>query len=277
MTTQQKIQKLLINSILFTDEQKQAWLNLVPKMNDDELKELHGILADEVRELNKEGIKLIEDPKLESELIASDDGIPHGADLQSLRAATLPISAETKFAQELKKEVMTKELPKPTPEPILPKTTFPKPMNPVAPKLPPFPKQFVNPIPAKMPNPPAPSRPLALANLTEMRTIEDLKKIDVGNLRQGMLTDQINIIYSKILAIAKSNRTIPYHIVAAFEQSPLYKTYLAIGAAMIQDQNPDRKAAYEHAVAGSLSRNITALTLKEFEAMADLRRKLEQL
>ena len=91
-------------------------------------------------------------------------------------------------------------------------------------------------------------------------------------MRQGELAGQISLIRSKITALAQTNKVLPFYVVSAFEESPLYNSYLKIGAAMIADSNPNRAQAYEAA-----ARDIggDTLTLREFEAMADLRKQIE--
>lgn len=271
MTNKEKIEKLLDISILFTDEQKQAWLNLIPKMNEEELIELHGILADEVTELNKEGIKIIGDPKLEAELVNVAAAPVHGTNLETLMAQNVPLAHKSapanQFAADLKQQVTTKELPKPI-DPIVPKP-------PVA-KIAPIPNELKVPNHTEMPPQPL-LKPATLSSLSEIKSVEDLKKVEVANLRQGTLNEQIRLLQSKISSLIRADHKLPFYVISSFEHSQLYKTYLTIGSAMIADPNPDRKAAYEQAVASHLSNKVQALTLKEFEAMADLRKQLEQL
>jgi hypothetical protein len=276
----EKIKILLDNSVLFTSEQKQAWLELLPKMNDEELGELFGILVDEVKELKKEGVNLIEDPKLEAEILREDStSKDHGASLEALKAVaqTAPKPAADAFAKELKREVMTPELSKPTaeesgikPGPAIPK---PQPKPNVTTKLAPMPKELSVPrVPYKAPQVPTPTG--GLKSLMDIRTVDDLKKVQTDHLRQGELAGQLNLIRAKIFSIAQANKLLPFYTVNAFEQSPLFKSYLAIGAAMIADPNPDRTDAFRKAVDTA---GVEKLTLREFESVADLRKQIEQL
>ncbi len=95
--------------------------------------------------------------------------------------------------------------------------------------------------------------------ISDINSIEDLRKIDVRDLRRGgQVEGQIDVIKAKILALSRENNVMPFYAVAEFEQSPLYKSYLASGSAF---------------VAGSKGE----LSLEEFEAVADLKKEIEQL
>ncbi len=100
---------------------------------------------------------------------------------------------------------------------------------------------------------------MALTSLNEIKTMDDLKKISAGNLRQGNLNSQTQLIKSKITSIAAANRMLPYFAVTAFEASPLFQSYLLMGSAKMSGQsNAD-------------------LSKEEFEAIADLRKQIETL
>jgi hypothetical protein len=266
MTQLEKATTLLDNSVLFTQEQKEAWLELLPKMNEEELTELYSILVDEVTELKKEGINLIDDSKLEAELIAAD----HGASIEALKAAA-QASASTptadEFAQELKREVTTPEL-----------NNSGSQATQVAVKLAPMPEQL-----ATLQAPPAEEEKklevveapsIGLTSLMDIKVVDDLKKIQTQHLRQGELRGQMNLVKSKIITLAQENKILPYYAVEAFEQSPLFKTYMTIGYAMLGDPNPNRAQAFEAAVQQA---GMETLTLREFEAVADLRKQIEHL
>lgn len=290
MNITQKIEKLLENSVLFTEDQKQSWLNLLPKMNLDELSELFVILRDEVKELKKEGISLIDDSALEAELTGSDDVQSHGASLELLKqvATQATPAQEQAFDQELRREVTTPELRKPTTAELgTPTLTVPKPPVhiPMAPKpvVPtPHADSFLAPMPRELRVPmapthkpaPAPISSMGLKSLMDIKAVDDFKKVQPEHLRQGELRAQIDLIKSKILSLAQTNKILPFYTVAAFEESPLYKTYLTIGSNLILDPSPDRTNAYE---AAAKKAGPETLTIREFEAIADLRKQIEQL
>ena len=280
MPIQEKIKNLLEYSVLFTEDQKKTWLDLIPKMNDAELSELLGILVDEVNELKKEGIDLIEDEKLEAELIAKEAMAPvpsHGASLEALKAAVSvpapPAKPNVNFAQELKKEVTTPEIKSAPAEPGL-----------NAPAAAPKPAVAVKPKPVDIPAPkPAaakihiPNVTLGLNSLNDIKSLDDLKKVEVTHLRQGDVQKQTDLIHIKIMNVAQSKRILPYYAVVAFEQSPLYKTYLTMGSLIITDPNPDRKVVFKTAVDKFAATGNEPLTIAEFEAIADLRKQIEQV
>jgi len=159
--------------------------------------------------------------------------------------------------QEITREVETPELPA-TPEekalpahfesvvkPLPPKVTFTVPKAPVVPKAPESPKQ-----------------PIARPSITlaEIKVVDDLKKIEVANLRDGDLAGRIKEIKSKIVGLAVSNNLLPFYTVLAFEQSPLFRAYMQHGS---------------NKVGGGT--DAGGLTQEEFEALADLRKEVERL
>lgn len=164
---------------------------------------------------------------------ASIDNLKHeildSGPIFPVKPAKPPVTqAPNPLAQEIKREVTTPELPS-------------------------------HKIPAQPPTP-APKPPGL-----EFNSLEDLKKIEVSYLRKGPLPQQINLIKSQISHLALLNHLLPYHAVVAFEQSPLFKTYLSVGAKNIVNKNTNSIPSYE------------PLTLQEFEAMADLRKEIEKL
>jgi hypothetical protein len=116
-------------------------------------------------------------------------------------------------------------------------------------------------------------RSTGLKSLDQITVTDDLKKVDLAHLRQGPVQAQTQLIKSKILSLASANKLLPYYLVNAFEQSPLFKAYLQIGSTMIEDENKDRVAAFKDAA----DRLNSDLSLQEFEAIADLRKEIERL
>ena len=95
---------------------------------------------------------------------------------------------------------------------------------------------------------------------SEIKVIDDLKKLDVSYLRRGELRKKISDIRYQITSLAALNRMYPYQVVMAFEQSPLFKLYLSHGSSRVVGQ-PSKDD----------------LSQAEFEAMADLRKEIERL
>ena len=272
MNLREKCEKLIGFSVLFDDSQKESWLGLLPKLNDSELNELYGILTEEVRSLKNEGIYIIDDPVLEKELMGS--GVQHGASLEALKAAagvsTTPQVKPSEFSAELKREVNMPELTgnvAPTPKPVMPTPA------PAVPKL------AETPAPA-LPKVSIPTsiKPIgSLSSIDAVKTLDDLKKIQVAHLRQGERKTQIQSIKNKIMSLIQMNKVLPYYAVKAFEDSPLYKSYLTIGSNLIVNPNPERAMAFRQAVEDSIKAGADSLEMGEFEALADLRKHLEQL
>ncbi len=177
----------------------------------------------------------------------------HGQDLEVLRkqmavkvaAAPKPVVAPAPVVrmtpEEIKREVTEFELPahKEAVQPLKPIQKF------EVPKI--IPKSIV-------------TRTGALQSISQISAVDDLKKVDVNHLRQGQLAQQISIIKSQISKLAAANNLLPYYTVTAFEQSPLFKSYLLHGNAKFANDP-----------------NIGELTQEEFEAIADLKKEIERL
>lgn len=149
--------------------------------------------------------------------------------------------------------------PKPAPRPAMPPK--PKPMAPSVPlsaqKPIVVPRAYVPQAPSLAPIQPKP--PMELGKpLTEINSMDDLKMIDVKHLRLGPVAAQLELIKTKIMTISKQSKVLPFYAVAAFEQSPLFRAYLAAGTAMVTGAKSE-------------------LTQVEFEAVADLKKQIESL
>lgn len=171
-------------------------------------------------------------------------GVAHGASLSSLRARiTERTIAENKAVSqktpvltpaEIKREINTPELPNHQMEKMVSGTipASPAKVTFIAPKT----------------------------SITNINVIEDLKKLEIGNLREGNLADQIRLIRNKVGSLAEANNLLPFYVVEVLEQSPLFKAYLEHGVSRVRE--------------GVKS---TGLTQEEFEALADLRKNLGRL
>ncbi|MGE5297808.1 MAG: hypothetical protein ACM3KM_01460 [Acidobacteriaceae bacterium] len=166
---------------------------------------------------------------------------------------------------EIKREVKTLELPaedKPEIKPVVAAKPLATPMVKPAPVPPPRPK--VGPLPG-------------LAKLDDIVVTEDLRKIQLGHLRQGYLPEQVKIIKSKIAYLAGTNKVLPVQVSTVFQESPLFKLYLKMGRLLIEGNIPDKRATFNEVAAKLSSAGEDPLTIKEFEAVADLRKELEQM
>ncbi len=94
--------------------------------------------------------------------------------------------------------------------------------------------------------------------INEINSLQELRNLSVQHLRQGPLASQLEIIKSKIYTLAKQKKVMPYYAVAQFEQSPLFRSYLSSGTALVSGSKGE-------------------LTQQEFEALADLKRQIEQM
>src|SRR5258708_4932376 len=194
-----------------------------------------------------------------------------------------------KINSEIKREVSTPELPPHTEIPkqvryVAPKAiTAPsapvvKPPAPVATVAPAIPIILQTPMPVVTPASIAPSsvrssdstsigpekitRPVSTfeATFSDIKNMDDLKKIMLSHLRRGPLDQQIQRLKTKIVDLALSNRVIPYYALTAFEESPLFRSYMAHGQAIFSGVETNND-----------------LTKQEFEAIADLRKEIQRL
>lgn len=194
----------------------------------------------------------------------SQAGTPHGASLSSLRARIAERTVAEQQAlskktpdltpEEIKREVATPELPAHQVQKIVPR---PVPMTPIIPKIAATQPVAPRPIPASPAKITFVAPKMPVANI---QVVDDLKKLEVASLREGDLADQIRLIRNKISSLAAAGNLLPFYLVQAYEQSPLFRAYLLHGS--------DR-------VAGTAAN--ADLTQEEFEALADLRKELGHL
>ncbi|OGE73755.1 MAG: hypothetical protein A3I07_03270 [Candidatus Doudnabacteria bacterium RIFCSPLOWO2_02_FULL_42_9] len=94
--------------------------------------------------------------------------------------------------------------------------------------------------------------------LTDIKVLEDLRILEPRDLRQGPVAAQAESIKSKVYGLVKANSSRKSYAIVSFEMSPLFKAYVSSGTLLVSGQQ------------GELNR-------EEFEAVADLKRFLEQL
>ena len=183
--------------------------------------------------------------------IISKPPIPHGAPLEEfkakMQAGTVkfppkPQPAISMTPQEIQREVKTVELPGHKSE------IASRPSTAVLSQM------------AARKDETRPPHSASSPRMSVIQTIDDLKKLDLSFLRQGSLQSQISNLKSLISNLARANNVLPYYAVTAFEQSPLFKSYMAHGNSKVVGSG----AAGE-------------MTQAEFEAMADLRKEIERL
>ncbi len=211
----------------------------------------------------------------------------HGVDLEILKRrleqAPAKVSAvanktQVMTPQEIKREVTTPELPAhldthSRESGNLARAEIPHQVRdgiaPVAPKIAPVPQpkpvvqspvaspKPVTALPVVRPKPPVVTTGISLADI---KTADDLKKLDLIHLRRGSIDQQVAEIKAKIIQLARTNKIMPYYLLASFEQSPLFKAYLAHGSAMFEGKG-----------------QTSELSQQEFEGIADLRKEIQHL
>lgn len=303
MITTEKNKKLIEFSVVLSSEDKRSWLELLPKLTQTQQDTLYNVLTDEIKAWKKEGISLISDQKLESDLLST---IPEGVSLSQLKER-LHISLEktqqkpNSFAKELDREVNTPELKNhesvskekseisQKPElntglnnierefvPVKPDNAWMLNQNVVVPKS----KLTVITHHHMDPKPKSHTARYGLKNLEAIETIDDLAKIEPAHLRQGELPIQINLVKAKIAQLANANDTLPINIVPTFERSPLFQLYLQSGSMLIGRNlgvAPEDRITLEDIMVELDAKGQDILTMDEFGAVADLKKNLETM
>jgi len=291
MNLNEQAKIIVQQSTLLSSLEKTEWLQLLAAMNEEQVAELIEILK----------------PGAAVEMLQNAPVIP-----QATKPA--PEAPKPVFKPQLvdikEKEIGTSkplyelEIPEHTtvakaPEPVIPKEqTVVVPKAPVvpAPSDPTALQQRVESIVKEMQNknaPAKPNTPVAPAPVLkpqakpviapkpktqpeplQLKTLEDFKKLTPAHLHGDTVIEDLQNIVLSISAL--SSRYKPFDLVAAIEESSLYKTYLEIGTALLNDSNPDRDSAYAKVVKDMDVKGQDFLTKDEFEAFADFRKKLEQ-
>jgi hypothetical protein len=214
----------------------------------------------------------------------------HGTSIDELKSRLAPAqppkpATVAMTPQEIKREVTTKEIGdgrkpivQPTPVVKPPVVAEAKPKAIIEPKPPVKKIEPVRKMPADWPpimelN----SKPQVggLKSLDDVKTVEDLKRVEPAHLRQGSLLDQIKKLKAKIVYLAAVNKQLPVFALSAFEQSPLFRQYLKIGGAAITGGDP--KVGYVQVMTKLKEAGEDVISLGEFEAIADLRKEMERL
>lgn len=285
MTLSEKSKKLLEYSVILKQADKKEWVELLPRMSEKQVQTLYDVLVNEVKAWKKEGISIIPDLSIEMQLLPEEK---HGATLGSLKQAL------TGVAPLPPPQIKKTPGPQPvaaTPPPIIEEMPLeeelPKPQGPIVPPNSAWmiSNKVVVPKSNSALNPQAKSVPKVrnrvarhgLSELRNIRSIEDLQKIEPAHLRQGPLPEQISYIRQMIGQLAKQNDTMPIAIIPVFEQSPLYKTYLKAGAMLIEKNTGDTKLAIDEIMGELEAAGMDSLTQQEFEAVVDLKKDLEAI
>lgn len=117
-----------------------------------------------------------------------------------------------------------------------------------------------------------------LKELKDIKSLDDLSRIEAAHLRQGPLLDQISDIKAKIIQSAKDIGVLPLTVLPMFEKSPLFQTYLQAGAMLIEkNAGMEDKLALDEVMAELEDMGQDTLTQEEFEAIADLKKDLGTL
>ncbi len=299
MTLAEKSKKLLEYSVILKAIDKKTWLELLPKMNEMQIQVLYNVLVDEVKAWKKEGITLIPDLAIESQLLPVVLTPEKGASLNALKAMleqkpAAPVKAEPKdaFAKKLDKDVHTPELNVGKPDPVVENTVeddFNEPEEKVSiPNtqawmvsnkvvVPKHDVTVVRPKPLGVPKVRNRVAKHGLQNLQEIKSIDDLSKIEAAHLRQGPLKSQLTTIKQIIAYLAKENDLLPINILPVFEQSPLFQLYLKAGFMLIEKNSGDDKFVFDEIMDELETEGGESMSQEEFEAVADLKKELEVL
>ncbi|TSC65786.1 MAG: hypothetical protein G01um101477_337 [Candidatus Doudnabacteria bacterium Gr01-1014_77] len=303
MNTIDQAKLVIQNTTLLSSLEKTEWIQLLPAMNEKQLQEFLEILAPgqhfetkapvepiipvapkpvippvlkpvakpmqvDIHEKEIGTSKPLYELELPEHATAPKPPEPVIPKAQSVVVPQIPVVPAPSDPTELQRRVenIVKELQQ--------KNTAPKPQ---APPVKPQPAEVIRPEPALAPKPQKPviaPRPKTQPEPLQLRALEDFKKLTPAHLHGDTVAEDLQNIILSINAL--SNKYKPFDLVAAIEQSSLYKTYLGIGMALLDDSNPDRDSAYAKVIKDMDVRGDDFLTKEEFEAFTDFRKKLEQ-
>ncbi len=119
-----------------------------------------------------------------------------------------------------------------------------------------------------------PSQQSAAESFT-LNTAADFAKLTPNFLDDKNLRDVHEQLMQAIEKISRKEHA--YEIVSNFEASPLQAAYVALGAELLNDSNPNRLLAYENAQKNLEKKGLPSLNKEEFEFITDLRAYLQQL
>ncbi len=295
MNLNEQAKSIIQQSTLLSSLEKTEWLQLLPAMNEEQVAELIEILkpgaavemlknAPEIPEAPKpvpQAPKPLFKPQLvdikEKEISTSkplyeleipehttvkapEPVIPKEQTVVVPQAPVVPAPSDPTALQQRVENIVKEMQQKNNPPKEKPSTPV------VAPVAPPILKVQSKPVVA--PKPKTQPEPL------QLKTLEDFKKLTPAHLHGDSAAEDLQNVILSISALSSKYK--PFDLVAALEQSSLYKTYLEIGTALLNDSNPDRDSAYAKVVKDMDVKGQDFLTKDEFEAFADFRKKLEQ-
>lgn len=157
----------------------------------------------------------------------------------------------------------------------------PAPVPHTLPHLPPeiIPPQLAHHEPHIVKGPPLPERrePQVRQEMKPLvlKTPEDFAKLEPKNIHAANPNVELQTILSYMAEIGKKNKI--YDVINNFEKSLLYRTYLNIGIALLNDAAADRDQAYANIINILQKNNQQWLSKEEFEAFADFRKSLDQM
>ncbi len=111
--------------------------------------------------------------------------------------------------------------------------------------------------------------------ISDITDTKDFVLISPSNLHEREPNAELQKILVVMAAAGKAGAL--FEAIKTFEKSPLYKTYLALGLALLNDASPNRDAVYAEIVEDMKKRGEPWMSKVEFEAFADFRKRLEQM
>ncbi len=289
MNTIDQAKTVIQNTTLLSSLEKTEWIQLLPAMNETQLQEFLEILAPGQHFETKAPVEPVI-PTVPKPVVK-----PMQVDIHEKEIGTSKPLYELELPEHASASVVPRSV-----EPVIPKAqsvvvpqvpVVPAPSDPTAlqqrvenivkelqqknmvPKEKPGPAPI--PVPVLKPQKPVVApRPKTQPEPLQLKTLEDFKKLTPAHLHGDTVAEDLQNIILSISAL--SNKYKPFDMVAAIEQSSLYKTYIGIGMALLDDSNPDRDSAYAKVIKDMDVRGDDFLTKEEFEAFTDFRKKLEQ-
>lgn len=113
-------------------------------------------------------------------------------------------------------------------------------------------------------------------DITGISNPQELKKVSFSDLQKTGFNEGVDVLKARIQELAKNNNQPVARIAKNFFESPVYKIYVNIGTAVMQDQSGNQAAAFEKIINNYKSVGKEYLNREQFLAINRLRKELKQ-
>ncbi|PIR97249.1 MAG: hypothetical protein COT91_02440 [Candidatus Doudnabacteria bacterium CG10_big_fil_rev_8_21_14_0_10_41_10] len=133
-----------------------------------------------------------------------------------------------------------------------------------------------------LPTAPVPEKIIDLSkrqgvNIAQISNLQELEKIDFEDLKKIGFNEGITQIKQKIDSLVSAKQIPVKQLAESFYRSPIYKLYVSIGTAVMQDQSGDQAQTFEKVINNYKSAGKDYLNREQFLAVNKLRKELKGL